>query len=105
MAGNALEVKDLSTHIHLSRSVVQAVGNVDVSIAEGETVGLVGESGSGKSMFGLSVLGLLPPGGQIVGGSIKVEDRELVGLPERELRRIRGNDVSMIFQDSQSSLN
>ncbi len=105
MAGNALEVKDLSTHIHLTRSVVQAVGNVDVSIAPGETVGLVGESGCGKSMFGLSVLGLLPPGGRIVGGSIKVEDRELVGLPERELRRIRGNDVAMIFQDSQSSLN
>jgi peptide/nickel transport system ATP-binding protein len=105
MAGNALEVKDLSTHIHLSRAVVQAVGNVDVSIATGETVGLVGESGCGKSMFGLSVLGLLPPGGRIVGGSIKVEDRELVGLPERELRRIRGNDVAMIFQDSQSSLN
>jgi oligopeptide/dipeptide ABC transporter ATP-binding protein len=105
MAGNALEVSDLSTHIHLTRSVVQAVGNVDVSIATGETVGLVGESGCGKSMFGLSVLGLLPPGGRIVGGSIKVEDRELVGLPERELRRIRGNDVAMIFQDSQSSLN
>jgi peptide/nickel transport system ATP-binding protein len=105
MAGNALEVKDLSTHIHLSRAIVQAVGNVDVSISAGETVGLVGESGCGKSMFGLSVLGLLPPGGRIVGGSIEVEDRELVGLPERELRRIRGNDVSMIFQDSQSSLN
>ena len=102
---NALEVRDLSTHIQLSRSIVQAVGNVDVSIAAGETVGLVGESGSGKSMFALSVLGLLPPGGKVVGGSIKVEDRELVGLGERELRRIRGNDVAMIFQDSQSSLN
>jgi oligopeptide/dipeptide ABC transporter ATP-binding protein len=105
MAGNALEVKDLTTHIHLSRAVVQAVGDVDVSIATGETVGLVGESGCGKSMFGLSVLGLLPPGGKVIGGSIKVEDRELVGLPERELRRVRGNDVAMIFQDSQSSLN
>src|SRR6202012_6214832 len=97
MAGNALEVRDLSTHIELSRSIVQAVGNVDVSIATGETVGLVGESGSGKSMFGLSVLGLLPPGGRIVGGSIKVEDRELVGLSEEEVRRVRGNDVAMIF--------
>ena len=105
MAGNALEVRDLSTQIELSRSIVQAVGNVDVSIAAGETVGLVGESGSGKSMFALSVLGLLPPGGKIVGGSITVEDRELVGLPERDLRKVRGNDVAMIFQDSQSSLN
>ena len=105
MSGNALEVTDLSTHIKLSRSVVQAVGNVDLSIAPGETLGLVGESGCGKSMFGLSVMGLLPPGGEIVNGSIKVEDRELVGLSDRELRRIRGNDVAMIFQDSQSSLN
>jgi oligopeptide/dipeptide ABC transporter ATP-binding protein len=105
MAGNALEVRDLSTHIELSRSIVQAVGNVDVSIAASETVGLVGESGSGKSMFALSVLGLLPPGGKIVGGSIMVEDRELVGLAERDLRKVRGNDVAMIFQDSQSSLN
>jgi peptide/nickel transport system ATP-binding protein len=105
MAGNALEVKDLSTHIQLSRSVVQAVGNVDISIATGETVGLVGESGSGKSIFGLSVLGLLPAGGKVVGGSIEVESRQLVGLSERELRRVRGNDVAMIFQDSQSSLN
>jgi peptide/nickel transport system ATP-binding protein len=105
VSGNALEVNDLSTHIKLSRSVVQAVGNVDLSIAAGETLGLVGESGCGKSMFGLSVMGLLPPGGEIVNGSITVEERELVGLSDRELRRIRGNDVAMIFQDSQSSLN
>jgi peptide/nickel transport system ATP-binding protein len=103
--GNALEVKDLSTHIQLTRSVVQAVGNVDISIATGETVGLVGESGSGKSIFSLSVLGLLPAGGKVVGGSIQVEGRELVALSERELRAVRGNDVAMIFQDSQSSLN
>jgi peptide/nickel transport system ATP-binding protein len=105
VTGNALEVKDLSTHIQLSRSVVQAVGNVDISIATGETVGLVGESGSGKSIFSLSVLGLLPAGGKVVGGSIRVEGRELVQLSERDLRRVRGNDVAMIFQDSQSSLN
>jgi peptide/nickel transport system ATP-binding protein len=101
----ALEVADLSTHIQLSRSVVQPVGNVSLAIDSGEALGLVGESGSGKSMLGLSILGLLPPGGKIVGGSIKALGRELVGLPEPELRRIRGNDVAMIFQDSQSSLN
>ena len=101
----ALEVKDLSTHIQLSRSTVQAVGNVDLRLERGQTVGLVGESGSGKSMLGLSVLGLLPNGGHVVGGSIQADGRELVGLSEGELRKIRGNQVAMIFQDSQSSLN
>jgi peptide/nickel transport system ATP-binding protein len=101
----ALEVSNLSTHIQLSRSVVRAVGNVDVAIDAGETLGLVGESGSGKSMLGLSILGLLPNGGEIVEGSIRLGDRELVGLSEQELQRVRGNEVAMIFQDSQSSLN
>ncbi len=101
----ALEIRDLSTHIQLSRSTVQAVGNVDLRLERGQTVGLVGESGSGKSMLGLSVLGLLPNGGHVVGGSIQADGRELVGLPEGELRKIRGNQVAMIFQDSQSSLN
>jgi peptide/nickel transport system ATP-binding protein len=101
----ALEVTNLSTHIKLSRSTVQAVGNVDIDIDRGETHGLVGESGCGKSMLGLSILGLLPHGGQIIDGSVKLEGRELVGLPDKALRRMRGNEVAMIFQDSLSSLN
>jgi peptide/nickel transport system ATP-binding protein len=101
----ALKIDNLSTEIKLSRSTVYPVGNVGFEIAEGETLGLVGESGSGKSMLGLSILGLLPNGGHITEGSIKLGDRELVGMAERQLRQLRGNDVAMIFQDSLSSLN
>jgi peptide/nickel transport system ATP-binding protein len=102
---HALEVTDLSTHIKLTRSTVQAVGNVDMAIDTGETLGLVGESGCGKSMLGLSIMGLLPKGGDIIGGSVALGGRELVGLPDSQLRKLRGNEVAMIFQDSQSSLN
>jgi peptide/nickel transport system ATP-binding protein len=101
----ALQVENLTTDIKLSRSTVHPVGNVSLQIDQGETLGLVGESGSGKSMLGLSILGLLPNGGHITGGSIKLEGQELVGLPESELRKLRGDRMAMIFQDSLSSLN
>ena len=99
-----LTVEGLSTHIKLTRSVVQAVGDMSLSVDAGETLGIVGESGSGKSMTGLSIMGLLPPGGSVVSGSIRLGGRELVGLREQQLRDIRGNEVAMIFQDPLTSL-
>jgi oligopeptide/dipeptide ABC transporter ATP-binding protein len=101
---HVLEIEDLSTHIQLTKSVVQAVGNVSMHIEPGETLGLVGESGCGKSMTGLSIMGLLPPGGSIVSGTVKLAGQELVGLPQDDLRRLRGNEMAMIFQDPLTSL-
>jgi peptide/nickel transport system ATP-binding protein len=100
-----LEITDLTVRIKLSRSVVHAVERVSLRIAPGESLGLVGESGCGKSMTGLSIMGLLPKGGQIVSGSIKLSGRDLVPLSGPEIRNVRGNEVAMIFQDSGTSLN
>ncbi|GAA2139845.1 ABC transporter ATP-binding protein [Actinomadura napierensis] len=100
-----LAVEGLCTSIRTSRSEVRAVDGVDLTLRRGETLGLVGESGSGKSMTGLSVMGLLPPGGRVTGGSIRLEGRELAGLPERRYQRIRGNEIAMVFQDPMTSLN
>ena len=100
-----LEIKDLKTYIRQRQGEVKAVDGVTFFIEEGETLGLVGESGCGKTMSGMSIMRLLPPGGYIAGGSIKLGGRELVGLSDNEMRKIRGNDVAVIFQDPMTSLN
>jgi len=100
-----LEITNLKTQFPTSRGLVKAVDGVSFSVAPGEVLGLVGESGSGKSITGFSVIGLLDEPGRIVEGSIKLEGRELVGLPSHELRKIRGKTVSMVFQDPMMTLN
>ncbi|MDA1195160.1 MAG: ABC transporter ATP-binding protein, partial [Planctomycetota bacterium] len=101
-----LEVRDLRTEFVLEEGTVRAVDGVSFDVGPGEILGIVGESGCGKSVTNLSVLGLLPkPQGRIAGGSVKFRGRELVGLSENELRKVRGNNISMIFQDPMTSLN
>ena len=101
----ALEVDNLSIRIPLGDGEVHAVTEVGFSVDAGETLCLVGESGCGKTMTGLAMMGLLPARAQVTSGSIKVSGRELVGLPESQLRKVRGNEIAMIFQDSITSLN
>lgn len=102
---NVLEIEGLRTHIKLTRSTVRAVDGISLHIAPGETLGLVGESGCGKTITAMSVMKLLPPGGQIVEGSIKLDGRDLVPLAEGEMRRVRGNTIAVIFQDPMTSFN
>jgi peptide/nickel transport system ATP-binding protein len=101
---NLLDVENLRTHIRMRHSTVEAVDGISLTIRQGETVGLVGESGCGKSITGLSIMRLLPPGGRIVSGTVKLGGREVTALGEAEMRRVRGNDVAMVFQDPMTSL-
>ncbi|MBI3507296.1 MAG: ABC transporter ATP-binding protein [Proteobacteria bacterium] len=100
-----LEVRDLATHFATRAGLLKAVDGVSFSIAPGEIVGLVGESGSGKSVTGFSILGLVDPPGRIVGGSVKLDGNEIVGLPADELRALRGRRMAMVFQDPSTTLN
>ena len=101
-----LEIEDLRTHFYTSDGVVRAVDGVSYSVRAGETLAVVGESGCGKSVTAMSILRLLPsPPARIVSGAIRFEGRDLLGCSEAEMRRIRGNDISMIFQEPMTSLN
>lgn len=101
-----LDVEDLRTWFFAGDRIAPAVDGVSFRVAAGETLCIVGESGSGKSVTALSLMGLVPsPPGRVVSGRVRLEGRELRTLSERELRRVRGRDIAMIFQDPMSSLN
>ncbi len=103
--GNTLAVEDLKTFFYTKAGVVKAVNGVSFDVSKGEVLGLVGESGSGKSVTGFSILGLVDPPGEVAGGSIRFQGRELVGLDETAMREIRGSRIAMIFQDPMMTLN
>ena len=101
-----LEVEGLSTWFYTRQGIVKAVDSVDFQVASGETLGIVGESGCGKSMTALSLMRLIPdPPGRIVSGSVKLAGRDLLKISEEEMRGVRGNEISMIFQEPMTSLN
>ena len=100
-----LDVRGLKTYFYTEDGVVQAVNGVDFTIREGEVMGLVGESGSGKSVTSLSIMRLLGSSGKIVDGKIIFKDRDLVQVSEEEMVKLRGSDISMIFQQPSSCLN
>ena len=101
-----LEVKELQTYFKTDAGILKAVDGVSFVVHEGETIGLVGESGSGKSVTNLSIMRLIPsPPGKIVGGKVIFEGQDILSLSEKELREIRGDKISMIFQDPMTSLN
>jgi oligopeptide/dipeptide ABC transporter ATP-binding protein len=104
--GTLLEVIDLQTQFATRSGVVRAVDSVSWDVAEGETVALVGESGCGKSVSALSIMQLVaPPAGRIVGGRIMFKGRDLLTLNEEAMRRVRGREIAMIFQEPMTSLN
>ena len=106
MSEKLLEIKDLTIHYETDDGVVRAVNNLNLSVDRGETVGLVGETGAGKTTTALGILQLVPdPPGKIKSGEIIFDGEDIVSKKEAEMRKIRGNKVSMIFQDPMTSLN
>ena len=105
-AKTVLEVEGLKTYFFVRQGIVKAVDDISFSLKAGEKLAIVGESGCGKSMTALSILRLVPdPPGRIVAGSVRLEGRDLLKLSDADMRRVRGNQISMIFQEPMTSLN
>jgi oligopeptide/dipeptide ABC transporter ATP-binding protein len=99
-----LEVDDLETNYHTNDGVVRAVRNVSLVIERGHRVGVVGESGSGKSALALSILGLIEPPGRVANGSVRLNGREISRFSDRQMQRVRGKEISLVFQDPMTAL-
>src|SRR3954451_7807473 len=105
-SGPVLEVRSLKTQFMTQDGVVKAVDDVSFYVMPGETLGVVGESGCGKSMTGLSIMRLIPsPPGKIADGQVLLEGRDILKMSENDIRKIRGKEIAMIFQDPMTSLN
>ena len=105
MTESILDIKNLYIQYPIYIGTVRAGENINLSLNKGEVMGLVGESGCGKSTLGYSILRMLKPPGKITGGQMLYHGRDLVELPEEEMLALRGNNISMIFQDPLTSLN
>jgi peptide/nickel transport system ATP-binding protein len=99
-----LQIKNLKTYYYSRKGVLKAVDNVSLNVDRGELVGVVGESGCGKSTLAYSIIRLILPPGKIVGGSILFEGKDLLKLSENEMRKVRGKEIGMVFQDPMTSL-
>ena len=106
MAESILEVKNLEIRYVTDEETVSAVNGVSFTLEKGESIGLVGETGAGKTTTALGIMGLVPdPPGEVLSGSVLFEGQDLLQLPEKNMREIRGGKISMIFQDPMTSLN
>ena len=103
--GPLLEVTDIKTHFETDRGLVRSVDGVSFTLERGKTIGIVGESGSGKTVLSRSVMGLLPRRGLVREGSVRFEGKEMIGIPDKQMRAFWGSQMSMIFQDPMTSLN
>ncbi len=96
---NIIEVRDLKTHFFTKRGVIRAVDGVSYSLKQGEILGVVGESGSGKSVTAFSIMDLVDPPGRIVSGSVIYKGRDIMDMPRKERRKLRGNGIAMVLPE------